>query len=214
MPCRFFGSITIAFICCRAWDCLPTQESYLQNKTPIIGVWRRAIDYGKHSLSVYHNLYIWLSSSLCLEEVIEMITVLSDCYYCCTSPMCLCREPRDAFKFIKYFASALCTGGGTSYSRTLPLAYPYSTRCSDSFIMVHPPSHFLDPPLDPASNRSTTAPDQVEVYARQILSLGSLYMEFKDSIREGNGLRVLRCYRYLLPIFKSAGRKNNLQVKL
>ena len=112
MPCRFFGSITIAFICCRAWDCLPTQESYLQNKTPIIGVWRRAIDYGKHSLSVYHNLYIWLSSSLCLEEVIEMITVLSDCYYCCTSPMCLCREPRDAFKFIKYFCFRTLHGRG------------------------------------------------------------------------------------------------------
>ena len=45
--------------------------------------------------SVYNNL--WLSSSFSLEEVIEMNTVLSDCYYCCTSPMCLCREPRDAY---------------------------------------------------------------------------------------------------------------------
>ena len=50
--------------------------------------------------------------------------------------------------------------------------------------------------------------DMVELYARQILSLGCLYMEFRDAIREGDGLRVLRCYRYLLPKFRSSGRNN------
>ena len=33
-------------------------------------------------------------------------------------------------------------------------------------------------------------------------------MEFQDAVKEGDGLRVLRCYRYLLPIFKSSRRKN------
>ena len=32
--------------------------------------------------------------------------------------------------------------------------------------------------------------------------------EFCDAIREGDGERVLRCWRYLLPVFKSSGRKN------
>ncbi len=33
-------------------------------------------------------------------------------------------------------------------------------------------------------------------------------MEFRDAIREGDGLRVLRCWRYLLPIFFGTGRTN------
>ena len=31
---------------------------------------------------------------------------------------------------------------------------------------------------------------------------------YSDAIREGDGDRVLRCWRYLLAIFKSSGRKN------
>ena len=34
-------------------------------------------------------------------------------------------------------------------------------------------------------------------------------MEFSDVIREGDGQQVLRCWRYLLTIFKNAGRKNH-----
>lgn len=33
-------------------------------------------------------------------------------------------------------------------------------------------------------------------------------MEFADAIKEGDGKRVHRCWKYLLPIFKSSGRKN------
>lgn len=58
------------------------------------------------------------------------------------------------------------------------------------------------------STLSNSSTDKVQSYARQILSLGCFYLEFKDGIREGDGLRVLRCYRYLLPIFRSCGRKN------
>jgi L1 cell adhesion molecule like protein len=35
-----------------------------------------------------------------------------------------------------------------------------------------------------------------------------LYLEFQDAIREGDGLRVLRCWKYFLPIFRASGRKN------
>ena len=33
-------------------------------------------------------------------------------------------------------------------------------------------------------------------------------MEFSDGVQEGDGERVQRCYRYLLPICKSAERRN------
>ena len=44
--------------------------------------------------------------------------------------------------------------------------------------------------------------DKVQFYAIQILSYGLLYMEFSD------GLRILRCWCYLMLIFKSAQRTN------
>ena len=50
--------------------------------------------------------------------------------------------------------------------------------------------------------------DHVCEYARDVLTLGLLYMEFADAIREGDGGRILRCWRYFLVVFKVAGRKN------
>ena len=50
--------------------------------------------------------------------------------------------------------------------------------------------------------------DHVCEYARDVLTLGLLYMEFADAIREGDGGRILRCWRYFLLLFKVTGRKN------
>ena len=50
--------------------------------------------------------------------------------------------------------------------------------------------------------------DHVRAYAKEVLSLGLLYMEFVDGIREGDGNRILRCWRYFLPLFKCSGRTN------
>lgn len=50
--------------------------------------------------------------------------------------------------------------------------------------------------------------DHIFQYAQQILSLGLFYFEFSDAIREGDGERVLRCWKYLLPIFLGTNRTN------
>ena len=50
--------------------------------------------------------------------------------------------------------------------------------------------------------------DRIFMYSRNLLSLGCFYLEFSDAIRKGNGSRVLRCWRYLLPMFFSSGRRN------
>ncbi len=55
----------------------------------------------------------------------------------------------------------------------------------------------------PDSNPDT---DHVQVYAKEVMSLGLLLMEFVDAIREGDGLCILRCWRFFLPIFKSSNR--------
>ena len=48
----------------------------------------------------------------------------------------------------------------------------------------------------------------MHAYAIQIISIGCFYLELLDAIREGDGERVLTCWRYLLPIFRQSGRKN------
>ena len=55
---------------------------------------------------------------------------------------------------------------------------------------------------------ATIENDSIHSYGKKLLGLGCFYMEFRDAIREGDGLRVLRCWRYLLPIFFGTGRTN------
>ena len=50
--------------------------------------------------------------------------------------------------------------------------------------------------------------DTVNEYAKEVLSLGLLLMEFNDSVRVGDGRRILRCWRYFLPLFKLRFRQN------
>lgn len=45
-------------------------------------------------------------------------------------------------------------------------------------------------------------------YAVQILSQGLLYLEFRDAIKEGDGHRIICCWRYFMLVFKARRRKN------
>jgi hypothetical protein len=45
--------------------------------------------------------------------------------------------------------------------------------------------------------------DYILSYAKELLSLDLLYLEFTDAIHEADGLRILRCWRYLLLLFKN-----------
>ena len=40
--------------------------------------------------------------------------------------------------------------------------------------------------------------DTVSEYAKEVLSLGLLLLKFNDSVHEGDGNRILRCWRYFL----------------
>lgn len=40
------------------------------------------------------------------------------------------------------------------------------------------------------------------------MGFGCFYLEYSDGIREGDGQRIRTCAKYLLPVFKSSGRKN------
>ena len=44
--------------------------------------------------------------------------------------------------------------------------------------------------------------DHIQAYAKEVLSLGFLLMEFVDGVREADGERIIRCWRYFLPLFR------------
>ena len=45
--------------------------------------------------------------------------------------------------------------------------------------------------------------DKVQHYAKGVLTLGLIYTEFSDAIREGDGEQVLQCWKFLMLIFKA-----------
>ena len=59
-----------------------------------------------------------------------------------------------------------------------------------------------------ASDASDECNDLVLEYARETLTLGLFLMEFIDAIREGDGHRIIRCWRFFLLLFKASNRKN------
>ena len=48
--------------------------------------------------------------------------------------------------------------------------------------------------------------DKVRAYAKEVLSLGVLLLEFKDSVQEGDGERLLLVWRFLLLIFRASNK--------
>lgn len=52
----------------------------------------------------------------------------------------------------------------------------------------------------------TETDDRVYNYAKVLCHYGALILEFRDACAEGDGERVYRCWRLLLPHFKASGR--------
>ena len=50
--------------------------------------------------------------------------------------------------------------------------------------------------------------DNVQAYAKEVMTLGLLCAEFVDSIRAGDERRVSRCWKFLILIYKAAQWKN------
>lgn len=53
-----------------------------------------------------------------------------------------------------------------------------------------------------------TNADKVSMYAQEVLTLGLLWHNFHDSIKEGDGDCMLQCWKFNLLAFKAGKRKN------
>ena len=69
-------------------------------------------------------------------------------------------------------------------------------------------TELVDLSLSFDGGKSKTSSDHVFEYAREVLSLGLLYMNYRDSIKEGDGNRVILTWKFMLPIFAATLRKN------
>ena len=75
--------------------------------TEVLGISSSKLQGSQAATSLYnqgkcHNIIVITVTygsppASALDEVVEVITVLLDYYCCCGSPMCLCKEPRDAY---------------------------------------------------------------------------------------------------------------------
>ena len=54
----------------------------------------------------------------------------------------------------------------------------------------------------------STQVDTVYNYAREVISLGLLLFEFNDAVHEGDGDRIIRCWRFFLPLFRASNKTN------
>ena len=58
------------------------------------------------------------------------------------------------------------------------------------------------------------SPDGVFNYASAVLNDGLLLLEFRDAIHEGDGPRIMRCWKFLLLFFRFAGHTKYAQEAL
>ena len=68
--------------------------------------------------------------------------------------------------------------------------------------------NFLDTHVDFSMERSEPEGMIETTHVSMLVTLGLLYMEFADAIREGDEGCILCCWHYFLVVFKVAGRKN------
>jgi len=89
--------------------------------------------------------------------------------------------------------------------------HDYSQKQSEScpVIRLLPPSisRTMEKP-EAAQTIQQCAVDGVSQYASAVLNDGLLLLEFKDAIREGDGPRILRCYKALLLYYRFAKHYN------
>ena len=79
------------------------------------------------------------------------------------------------------------------------LCTPLFLRCTELLI-----EKYVDLKIPDDSGKKATPKelhDDVHDYAKDTLVLGLLLMEFNDSIWEGDGDRIIRCWKFLLPLF-------------
>ena len=69
-------------------------------------------------------------------------------------------------------------------------------------------SDFVDISFPKKRKKVAKNQDHILEYAKETLTMGLMFLEFKDAVREGDGERVLRCWKFLFLFFRASGHTN------
>ena len=97
-----------------------------------------------------------------------------------------------------------------------PKSHHFAQNCSNLnsaeqvSLLLHAANDFLNKFVDLTfcQQLQLNPDDRVHTYACEVLTLGLLLIEFNDAVREGDGTRIIRCWRYFLLLFKATNRSN------
>ena len=69
-------------------------------------------------------------------------------------------------------------------------------------------SEFVDINFPKKQKKVPKNHDHILEYAKETLTMGLVFLEFKDGVRYGDGDRVLRCWKFLFLFFRASGHTN------
>ena len=82
-----------------------------------------------------------------------------------------------------------------------------SFACNGKRSFLHEKTRELHPSVKP-STFLPVVKDDVRNYQSALLEYGMLYLNFSDAISEGDGLRILRCWKFFLMFLKADGARS------
>ena len=113
-------------------------------------------------------------------------------------------DPQKNMNAAEDFMLLLVHTHAVQAARVLQIKNPSScvVKLADSVV-----STFLHLP-DLSSRQKPECDDGVHMYAKELLSLGLLWHGFHDAVREADGERILKYWKFLLLVFKSTNHQN------
>ena len=99
---------------------------------------------------------------------------------------------------------------GMSNIRSVPADVSISTKCDIESAAMKIVEEYVDIQYPVIREKKSSAKkeveeDRVKEYGKEVLTLGCFYLEYRDAIREGDGVRVLRCWKFLLLYCRATG---------
>jgi L1 cell adhesion molecule like protein len=115
-------------------------------------------------------------------------------------------DPQDNTKAAEDFLLLLLHAHVIEAQNTISSAIHYESVMSIAKAIVN--NYVLLSPIGDKSKKMQNNPDQVHLYAKELLTFSLIWYGFHDSIKHSDGVRIYRYWKVLLVIFKSTDRRN------
>ena len=96
----------------------------------------------------------------------------------------------------------------TSTTSEESTVHDISEKIISSFVKITIPSLCNDDSSENFGNSRDAEKDSVYTYAKDLLTMGLLWYGFRDAVREGDGDRIVRYWKFLMVLFKTEKHYN------